>query len=208
MIKSHSYCLSLVEECIPGKGKLIDVGSGNGYLIKIAKDRGWKTTGQEIDCTHAKVLSKKTGINILCGEFSDIEIDEKFDAVTMLHVLEHLKQPEKHIKKVNYVLNANGIVFIALPNIQSLSSLFKLFLEKMKLKKKNVAAYYDTGHHLWYFSPFTIRRFLERNGFEILRIYSGDNINLDRSALLNYIDEKILSKLLWHSSMGVIARKK
>lgn len=207
LIKSHTYCLSIIEGYIPSKGNLLDVGSGNGYLIKAAKDRGWQTTGHEINCLSANILSTKTGIRILCGELFDIDLEEKYDAVTMLHVLEHLKEPEKYIQKINGHLKKNGIFFIALPNIQSRSSLFKLFLEKMKLKKKNVAAYYDTEHHLLYFSPFTIRKFLKKNGFEIIRIYSGENINLNRSSLINLIDEKVLSKLLWHSSMSVISRK-
>ncbi len=205
--KAHTYCLSLVEKCKPEKGKLLDIGSGNGFLINIARDRGWEPIGHEIDCNSAKEVEKKVNIKMLCGEFSDLNIEEKFDAITMLHVLEHLKQPEKHIQKVSLVMNKGGILFIALPNIHSRSALFKLFLEKIKLKRKNIAAYYDTEHHLFYFSPYSIRNFLEKNGFEIVRIYSGDNIDLSRNAFLNLLDEKILSKLFWHSSMGVIARK-
>jgi len=207
LIQSHSYCLSLIEKCLPTKGKLLDLGSGNGYLIKLAKGRGWNPTGHEIDCNSASVLRKKTGINILCGEIFNLNIEEEFDAVSMLHVLEHLKRPEKYLKKISGVLKKNGILFITLPNIQSRSSLFKLFLEKAKLKTKNVAAYYDTDHHLWYYSPFSIRYFLEKQGFQIIRMYSGDNIKLSRSKLVNLIDEKIFSKIFWHSSMGVIARK-
>jgi len=207
LVKSHSYCLQLIQECAFVKGKLLDIGSGNGYLIKIAKQRGWDPTGHEINCDSAETLHVKTGIRILCGEIYNLNIEERFDAISMLHVIEHLKNPEKYIEKIFSVLNKKGVLFLALPNIQSPSSLFKLILEKTKLKTKNVAAYYDTGHHLWYFSPHTIRSFLEENGFKIIRIYSGENINLNRNKFFNVIDEKILSKVLWHSSMGVIARK-
>jgi len=208
LMKSHSYCLQLIQECAAVKGKLLDIGSGNGYLIKIAKDKGWIPTGHEINCDSANTLQLKTGIKILCGEFSNLIIEERFDAVSMLHVIEHLKDPEKYVEKISSLLNKGGIFFLTLPNIQSLSSLFKLFLEKIKLRKKNIAAYYDTGHHLWYFSPYSIRTFLERNGFEIIKIYSGENVNLNRNEFFNLIDEKIFSKLFWHSSMGVIARKR
>ena len=207
LIKAQTYCLSLVEAFLPKKGSLLEIGSGNGYLLKVAKERGWMPLGHEIDCKSARKVSTKIGMEILCGEFTALEINDKFDAVMMLHVLEHLKDPVKHIKKINFVLRSDGILFLALPNIQSRSGLFKLGLEKLKIKKRNVAAYYDTSHHLWYYTPFTIRKLLEMNGFEIIRIYSGDKINLKRGKFVNYLAEKIFSKIFWHSSMGVIARK-
>ncbi len=207
LIKAQTYCLSLVEAFLPKRGSLLEIGSGNGYLLRIAKERGWHPLGHEIDCESAKKVSEKIGMEMLCGEFTALEINYKFDAVMMLHVLEHLKDPVKHIKKINSLLKNSGILFIALPNIQSRSGLFKFGLEKLKIKKKNVAAYYDTGHHLWYYTPFTIRKFLEMSGFEIIRIYSGEKINLKRGKFVNYLAEKIFSKIFWHSSMGVIARK-
>ncbi len=207
LIKAQTYCLSLVEAFLPGKGNLLEIGSGNGYLLKVAKERGWNPLGHEIDCESAKKVSEKIGMEILCGEFTSINIKNKFDAVMMLHVLEHLKNPVEHINFIGGCLKRSGILFIALPNILSRSAIFKLALEKLKIKKKNIAAYYDTDHHLWYYSPFTLRKFLEKNGFKILRIYSGDKINIHRPEIINYVDEKILSKIFWHSSMGVIAAK-
>lgn len=207
LIKAQTYCLSLVEAFLPKKGSLFEIGSGNGYLLKVAKQRGWMPLGHEIDCESARKVSAKIGMEILCGEFTELEISIKFDVVMMLHVLEHLKNPVKYIEKINSVLKKSGILFIALPNIQSRSGLFKFLLEKLKIKRRNVAAYYDTSHHLWYYTPFTIRKFLEKNGFKIIRIYSGDKINLKRGKFVNYLAEKIFSKIFWHSSMGVIARK-
>jgi 2-polyprenyl-3-methyl-5-hydroxy-6-metoxy-1,4-benzoquinol methylase len=207
MIEAQSFCLSLIEQLMPGKGNILDIGSGNGYLLKVAKDRGWNPTGHEIDYDSAKKLSERMNMKILCGDLTLQKIETQFDAVTMLHVLEHLKDPVKHIKFINSIMKNSAILFIALPNIQSRSALFKLALEKLKFKRKEVAAYYDTEHHLWYFTPFTIRNFLEIGGFEIVRIYSGDNVKIKRTKYVNYIDEKVLSKIFWHSSMGVIARK-
>jgi 2-polyprenyl-3-methyl-5-hydroxy-6-metoxy-1,4-benzoquinol methylase len=207
LIKSHTYCLSLVEAFLPKRGNLLEIGSGHGYLLKVAEKRGWIPLGHEIDCESARKISAKIGMKMLCGEFTALEINNKFDAVIMLHVLEHLKDPVKHIKKINSVLNNSGILFIALPNIQSRSGLFKFGLEKLKIKRRNVAAYYDTDHHLWYYTPFTIRKFLEMSGFEIIRIYSGEKINLKRGKFVNYLAEQFFSKIFWHSSMGVIARK-
>ena len=207
LIKAQTYCLSLVERLKPQKGSLLEIGSGNGYLLTIARERGWQATGHEIDCKNAKKLSERIGMDVLCGEFTKLKIENTFDVVMMLHVLEHLKNPVEHIQAVYCLMKSGGILFIALPNIQSRSALFKLALEKLGVKKKNIGAYYDTDHHLWYYTPLTIRNFLEHHGFDVIKIYSGSNVNINSHPLVNFIDEKIFSKIFWHSSMGVIARK-
>ena len=208
LIIAQTYCLSLVERLKPQKGDLLELGSGNGYLLTVARDRGWRPTGHEIDCNNAKKVSERIGMDLLCGEFTSLKIEKTFDAVMMLHVLEHLKNPVDYIEKIHSLINRGGVLFIALPNIQSRSALFKLGMEKAGIKKKKVAAYYDTDHHLWYYTPFTIRNFLEDHGFEIVKTYSGENVNLETAPFINLIDEKILSKIFWHSSMGVIAVRK
>ena len=208
LIKAHTYCLSLVEKLRPQKGSLLEIGSGNGYLLTIARERGWQPTGHEIDCNSAKRVGERIGMDVLCGQFTKLSIKKTFDAVIMLHVLEHLKNPVEHIHAIYSLMKIGGILFIALPHIQSRSALFKLALEKLRIKRQNIAAYYDTDHHLWYYTPFTIRKFLENHGFDVVKIYSGKNVNLKTGAFIKFIDEKLFSKVFWHSSMGVIARKK
>ncbi|HRI85089.1 MAG TPA: methyltransferase domain-containing protein [Ignavibacteria bacterium] len=171
------------------------------------QDRGWIPYGHEIDCMSAGKLSEKLGMEILCGDFLKLEIDKVFDAVIMLHVLEHLKDPVQHLNKISGQLRKGGVFFAALPNIESRSGLVKLGLEKLKLKRKNIAGYYDTEHHLWYYTPSTLRKLLQKN-FDVITVYSGDRFNPGRSKLNTIIEEKIFSKLLWHSSMGVLAVKK
>lgn len=207
LIEAQAYCLSIVESQKPGKGNLLELGSGNGYLLNIARERGWKPFGHEIDCISAGKLSERLGLEILCGDFLTLKIKNTFDAVIMLHVLEHLKDPVEHLNKISGLLNKGGVLFIALPNIESRSGLVKLALEKLKIKKKNVAAYYDTEHHLWYYTPATIRKLLEKN-FDVITVYSGDRFNPGRGKINTIIEEKIVSKLLWHSSMGILAVKK
>lgn len=209
LFKSHSYCLTIIEYFNNSKGKLFDIGSGNGHLLSAAKKGGWQPEGYDVDCKTVEKVSQRIGLKIYCGNFVNIELPkENYDAVTMLHVIEHLKKPIDYLKIVESILKKGGILFIALPNIQSRSGLLKLLLEKIKLKRKNVAAYYDTQHHLWFFTPYTIRFVLEKNGFEVKIIYSGKYSFNKQSKLKQYFSEKILSKITWKSSMALVATKK
>ncbi len=208
LFKSHSECLLYLEKFKPFKGQLFDIGSGNGHLIQKAKERGWIPTGYDIDFDTVKEINRKSGVQMLCGKFEKIEHKkEEYDAVTMLHVFEHLKDPVQYLKIIHSVLKPEGILFIALPNIHSRSALFKLFLEKTGIKKKNIADYYDTQHHLWYYTPDTIRYILETYGFEIKFIYSRSFPVIRKSKIMKTISEKYLSNFFWTSNMVVIAEK-
>jgi 2-polyprenyl-3-methyl-5-hydroxy-6-metoxy-1,4-benzoquinol methylase len=167
-LKLFDICLSSIEKIKPEKGNLLDIGCGNGFLIRAANRRGWKTSGHEINCEDAKKLSEKLNIKIYCGDITSINLDTKFNTVTMFHVLEHLKNPLQHIKYIRSILNEQGILLLALPNILNRSAIFKLFLERIKIRRTEIAVYYDIQHHLWYFSPASVRIFLERNGSKLL----------------------------------------
>ena len=207
--QSHLDCLLMIEKYKTSNGKLFDIGSGNGHLISLAKKRNWIPIGYDIDCKTVKRISNKIGVEMFCGDFKNLNFQkERFDVVTMLHVIEHLKNPISYLKIIREILKSDGVFFLALPNIQSRSALLKLFLEKVKIRRRNIAAYYDTGHHLWYYTPKTIRYALQNNGFDVKIIYSGRSSSFKLSRVRQTVSEKILAKLIWTSNMIVLAVKK
>jgi len=207
--QSHLDCLLMIEKFCPSKGALLDIGSGNGNLISLAQKRGWVSTGYDVDCETVRKISAKINVKMYCGKFEELNLDENsYDVITMLHVIEHLKNPIVYLNVIKKVLKQNGLLFIALPNIQSRSGLVKLFLEKLHVKRKNVAAYYDTSHHLWYYTPKTIRNTLNAHGFNVNLIYSGRKAELPHNRIQRGITEKIISKIAWPSNMALIAVKK
>ena len=207
--QSHLDCLLMIEKFCPSKGALLDIGSGNGNLISLAQKRGWISTGYDVDCETVRKISAKINVKMYCGKFEELNLEENsYDVITMLHVIEHLKNPIVYLDVIKKVLKQNGILFIALPNIQSRSGIVKLFLEKLYIKRKNVAAHYDTSHHLWYYTPMTIRNTLNAHGFNVNLIYSGRKAELHHNRLQRGITEKIISKIAWPSNMALIAVKK
>ena len=209
LYRSHNDCLIMIEKFSKNKNNLFDIGSGNGHLISLAKKRGWDPIGYDVDCTTVSKIKSKLGIEILCGDFLNLNIPaEKYEVVTMLHVIEHLKEPILYLNKVKEILVPEGVLFLALPNIHSRSANLKLILEKLKIKRKNIGAYYDTGHHLWYFTPKTIRHILEKNGFNVKLIYSGSSSSVYQSKFKRTLSEKIISNIFWPSNMALIAIKK
>ena len=205
---SHQFCLNLIEQHNNSKGKLFDIGCGYGHLIDLARKRGWEAIGYDVDCSTVDRIKYKLNLQIYCGDFLKLELEENyFDVITMLHVIEHLKNPQDYLKIISHILKDNGIFFLALPNINSRSAIFKSFLERLGFRKKNKGAYYDTDHHLWYYSPASIKNTLGRFGFEVIDMRSGRHVKDIKSKLKIFIVENILDKILWRSTMLVTARK-
>lgn len=206
LLYCHDYYLSLVEK-YADKGTMLDFGSGKGYMLISAIKRGWKAEGYDVDKEWNDTLSKKLGVEIKSGDFLNLEWNMKFDLVTMHHVIEHLKDPGKVVNKINGLLKPGGILFIVLPNINSRSAIFKKTLEKAGVRKKNIGAYYDTGHHLFYFTPKSLKNFLQGRGFEVLTSKSGHAARPNQSKLKRFYMRNIGDNFMWKSTFLMVFRK-
>jgi SAM-dependent methyltransferase len=205
----HHFYFSLIEKYVSPPGKLLDIGAGQGHLLLVAKERRWSPIGYDVDSVTTKKVSEKIGVEILCGDFIKINWGEQtFDLISMHHVLEHLKSPVPYLRIIHSALREKGIFFIVLPNIHSLSSLGKFYLEKLKIKCRRVGAYYDTSHHLWYYTPRSLKNLLSRFGFEVLYMRSGHQVRPNQSHLKRTWRRNVTERFLWKSTFLVIARKK
>ncbi len=209
LMYGHDFYLKILESYVPTKGSLLDVGAGKGHLLRAALQRGWNASGYEIDCELARKLTNTLDIQVHCGEFNAVGWqDGQFDAVVMHHVLEHLKNPVRYLQSIHRILRDVGFLFIALPNIHSLSSRYKLFLEKAHIRKNNIGAYYDTSHHLWYFTPGTLSQFLSRLGFDVRYMRSGHRVRPNQTKVKRFLMRNITERNLWHSTFLCIAQKR
>jgi len=102
---------------LPNQGDLLDVGCGNGALLKsFSKFKpNWKLSGSELNDKYFKEILKIDNVkNVYSCPVDDI--NRKFDIVTMLHLLEHISNPIDFLKKTRGLLNDNGILLVQLPN--------------------------------------------------------------------------------------------
>lgn len=205
----HNFYLEILERYLPAKGSLLDIGAGKGHLLAAAIERGWNASGYEIDCSIATLLAARMGINVVCGDFIKLGWSAgQFDAVVMHHVLEHCKDPGSYLTAIHRMVRHDGFLFLVLPNIRSLSSQVKFVLEKLHLRTKNVGAYYDTSHHLWYFTPGTLKRTLDTYGFDVLYMRSGHRVRPHQTRVRRFIMRNITERNLLHSTFLCIARKR
>ena len=111
--KINNYCSSKIEN-------FLDVGCGEGLCLIEAAGRGWNSYG--LDITDNRVNgAKMDNINFTAGNiFKAAYPDNFFDAVYLDSVLEHLTDPVSYLKEINRIIKKGGILYIGVPNEDSL----------------------------------------------------------------------------------------
>jgi 2-polyprenyl-3-methyl-5-hydroxy-6-metoxy-1,4-benzoquinol methylase len=157
-----------IERLLGRKGRLLDVGAGEGGLIKAAIDRGWTVEGTEIATAMVEFVQRELGVRMHLGELEELTLPAKsYDAIVMNHVLEHVRDPGSTLRAVARLLRPDGVVRVEVPNVASLSSRIKNAQSRMRLKR-HPWRHYSTGHHYWFFTPRTLRRTFEAAGLRVV----------------------------------------
>ncbi len=196
-------------EAITGKrGKLLDFGCGNGQHTISARQRGWQVVGYDVDCDTTQHVAQAHALEVKCGDFAKIDWKgETFDLVYANQVIEHLKDPVAMLKLFHPLLNKDGLLFIAVPNIRAWSARLKFYLEKLGIRRSNIGKYYDSGHHVFYYSKRSLCKILKLNGFECVYVRNARKPKLGAYRILMYLRRNLYERVIATSTFMVIARK-
>jgi len=94
----------------------------------------------------------------------------------MDQVLEHAKNPRDYLVEIRRILAPGGVLFIGCPNIGSLANAGKTLLDRLGLRRHR-GRQYGLPKHLVYYSPYALKRVLERHyGFSVPAV-QGDPLN-------------------------------
>jgi len=132
------------------KGNLLDYGCGTGNFLSVCKQVQWKVTGIEPNdnarAQAADLLNQKI--------YPDIKHlqDEKYQAITLWHVLEHIHELDETFNQLIKRLAKNGIIFIAVPNYSSYDG----------QHYKEHWAGYDVPRHLYHFTQDTMKAWFKK----------------------------------------------
>ncbi len=209
----HFFATSIKDK---GEGRLLDVGSGYGIFLSLAKDLGWEVYGIELSEDACQFARKNFGLNVFCGDLKKASFPkDHFDVVTLWNVLDHTTNPLEQLLEIKRVLKDNGLLFIRLPNFlfQGKSrctgdAFDKLFFGRTYLSQKISVS------HLYAFTPFSIKNMLERAGFSIFRLRNTPPAKGDPYKVFPLLGDRLMNwaknsffiscELLYHLSLGKI----
>lgn len=100
-------------------GRLLDVGAQKGEFLWFMRQAGWDVLGVEMD---SKVPNPGE-MPIQYGDFLTMNFGEqKFDAITLWAVLEHVYHPASFIEKASVLLKPGGKLVVLVTNLHSIQS--------------------------------------------------------------------------------------
>ena len=146
--------VNMVLSLIQGK-KVLDIGCGSGFLLKMLKERGKTIYGVEPNEKLVQFSRKQFGdLNIVKSPAEEIEaLDIKVDTVVMMDVLEHIEDDRGQLRKISACLNEDGHLVIVVPAFRFLFG------------KRDI----NNGHFRRYSKKELLDK-IEGAGFQILKI--------------------------------------
>lgn len=151
----------VLEKCLPylkkGTGRFLDVGTGNGNVLKSAGELlpGWRLAAFDIGDRYRDEVLKIPGVEkFYSGGIGEIA-DGDFDAITMWHSVEHMPDPAASLGALCRLLGEGGVLVVQSPDVAR--NPFDLSIID----------------HCSHFSNSSMRLLLDKAGFEIAADGSG-----------------------------------
>jgi SAM-dependent methyltransferase len=134
-------------------GRLLDVGCGNGAFLRAFSSAlpGWSLCGTELNAKYQKEVESIAGAGTLHVGGPD-KVPGYLDLITLVHVLEHVPNPQKLLAEVWNKLEFRGLLVIQVPAF--LRNPFDLLI----------------ADHITHFSKATILQPIRAVGYEIVSV--------------------------------------
>lgn len=139
------------------EGRLCDAGCWVGFLLAEARARGWEVLGAEPSRFASEYAREIVGVPVITGTIDSPELDgERFDAVFLGDVIEHLPDPAAAVARLRGLLEPAGVLCLALPDAGS---------RPARVLGSRWWSVLPT--HVQYFTRQSVTRLLRDNGFDV-----------------------------------------
>ena len=158
--------------------RILDVGCGTGELGRVIKERQEAEvvglTFSAAEAGRAKtVLDSVVEMDLNCFNADGLG---SFDCIVCSHVLEHLSWPEETLRRLNPMLNPEGRLVVALPNIVVWRQRLKLLFGEFRYTNGGLM----DRTHFRFFDWESARRLVEDAGFRVVETFADGEFPLAR----------------------------
>ena len=159
---------------------LLEVGSGFGFTREAARRAGLQTGGVDLNPAACAQAARRFGLTTFAGDLTAAlaaapgsgVAPGAWDAVLYQFVLEHVASVDDELLAARRALAPGGWLALLIPSMEAVErAVFGASYRSLR------------ADHLCLFSRASLRAFLGRAGFEIVRLESGCNLHLLRPFL-------------------------
>jgi len=166
IIETYYTYLKKALPFLKSRESFLEIGCGNGFLLKKVKDHGFKEVyGIEPSKDAVQKSDKKIRINIINDIFKPgIFQKNKFDMIAFFQVFDHVFDPNQFLKECHRILKPGGIALAINHDVDSFMP--RLFREKCPI--------FDI-EHIYLFNKKTMQLIFKKHGFKVLEVFGVKN---------------------------------
>jgi len=179
---------TIIIELIGYDKNILEIGTSTGYISRALKERRNRITGIEID-REAGLDAQEYCDRMIYDDVETLDLDKilepgSFDIILCGDVLEHLKNPEFILKKIQKFLKPEGYMVVSLPNFCHGDVLFSLMNGDFRYTP--VGLLDET--HLRFFGLKNIFALFARCGYQVSDIHTT-NFDIGKTELAIDVDK-------------------
>jgi 2-polyprenyl-3-methyl-5-hydroxy-6-metoxy-1,4-benzoquinol methylase len=165
-VRSRLEAKRLLELCkdLPDDARILDVGCGDGFHLKLLKKYGkasWRLEGVDID-KRAAEMAERSGLEVHTGNIEELDLQKNsYDLAIMFQTIEHVEKPENVLSAALEVLKPGGKLVVVTDNTDSID--FKFF-------KGSYWGGYHFPRHWNLFNRKSLAKLAKKTGFEIAKL--------------------------------------
>ena len=148
--------------------RLLEIGSGEGFVLSAAKTRGLEITGVDYQAgpiasfnPHCLENFVAADPNLYLKEL--LTSNDRYDAIILQNVLEHVRDPDSLLANIRTIMADTGVLLVQIPN--DFSDLQKMAVEKGLLDRET---WFLPPQHLTYWNSNNIAPYMAGQGYEII----------------------------------------
>jgi SAM-dependent methyltransferase len=155
----------------PTRRMLLDIGAHAGRFLHLARRAGWQVEGVELNPRTAAYAAERAGVPVHRANAQQVgAMGRRFDAVTLVDVLEHIPWPVELLTQVRGVMTPGAWLAVKVPSgpAQRLKENVRA-----RVRPRYRATLADNLVHVNHFSPGALTLALMRAGFDSIRVEIG-----------------------------------
>lgn len=117
--KNGERILRQIGPLLPKSGRVLEVGAGIGCTVKVFERAGFRSEGIDPGGEFLNYARQRLNAQVQVGDLYDLPETHQFDAVLLVHVIEHLASPRKALNKIATLLKPGGLLYVECPNLEA-----------------------------------------------------------------------------------------